>query len=92
MMDNDICVAHMFSTPWERKLANDIVSELGIQGVGFGGKGAFGAPWFNVQGYSGMGDSFAATPMHAWDTIVEGRDAFSWQTGRRLWPLGRTDL
>jgi hypothetical protein len=28
MMDNDICVAHMFSTPWERKLANDIVSEL----------------------------------------------------------------
>src|SRR6185436_8831830 len=31
---------------------NDIVSELGIRGVGFGGKGAYGAPWFNVQGYS----------------------------------------
>ena len=51
---------------------NDIVSELGIQGVGFGGKGAYGAPWFNVQGYSGMGDTFAATPMHAWDTISGG--------------------
>ena len=36
---------------------NDIVSELGIQGVGFGGPGAYGAPYFNVQGYSGFGDS-----------------------------------
>jgi len=23
----------------------------------FGGPGAWGAPWFNVQGYSGMGDT-----------------------------------
>ena len=77
---------------------NDIVSELGIQGVGFGGKGAFGAPWFNVQGYSGMGDSFAATPMKAWDTIFELRDSLSWQKGRHglkfggsyrryIWPM-----
>jgi hypothetical protein len=56
--------------------------------VGFGGKGAFGAPWFNVQGYSGMGDSFAATPMHAWDTIVEGRDVLSWQRGRHSLKFG----
>ncbi|MEA2883822.1 MAG: hypothetical protein QOH32_3078 [Bradyrhizobium sp.] len=27
-MDKNIHVAHMLSTPWERKLANDIVSEL----------------------------------------------------------------
>jgi len=67
---------------------NDIVTELGIQGVGFGGKGAFGAPWFNVQGYSGMGDSFAATPMHAWDTILEARDTMSWQLGRHSLKLG----
>jgi hypothetical protein len=77
---------------------NDIVSELGIQGVGFGGKGAYGAPWFAVQGYSGFGDSFAATPMHAWDTIYEGRDTLSWQHGRHglkfgtsyrwyIWPM-----
>jgi hypothetical protein len=82
----------------ENSEANDIVSELGIQGVGFGGKGAFGAPWFNVQGYSGMGDTFAATPMHAWDTIVEGRDLLTWQKGRHglkfgasyrrfIWPM-----
>ena len=36
---------------------NDIVAELGIQGVGFGGPGASGAPYFNVQGYTGFGDT-----------------------------------
>lgn len=72
----------------ENSESNDIVSELGIQGVGFGGQGAYGAPWFNVQGYSGMGDSFAATPMHAWDTILEARDSLSWQLGRHSLKLG----
>ena len=67
---------------------NDIVSELGISGVGFGGKGAYGAPWFNVQGYSGMGDSFAATPMHAWDTVIEARDTLSAQVGRHSLKVG----
>jgi len=50
----------------ENSFTNDIVSQLGITGVGFGGEGAFGAPWFAVQGYSGMGDTYIATPMHAW--------------------------
>ncbi len=72
----------------ENSESNDIVSELGIQGVGFGGKGAYGAPWFNVQGYSGMGDSFAATPMQAWDTILEARDLLSWHTGRHSLKFG----
>lgn len=77
---------------------NNIVGQLGIQGVGFGGPGAWGAPWFAVQGYSGFGDSFAATPVHDWDTTYEGRDAFFWQQGRHnlqfgasyrryLWPM-----
>ena len=72
----------------ENSEANDIVSELGIQGVGFGGQGAFGAPYFNVQGYSPMGDTYIATPMHAWDTILEGRDTLSWQIGRHSLKLG----
>jgi hypothetical protein len=72
----------------ENSDTNDIVTELGVQGVGFGGKGAFGAPWFNVQGYSGMGDTFAATPMHAWDTVLEARDSMSWQIGRHSIKLG----
>ena len=72
----------------ENNEANDIVSELGIQGVGFGGEGAYGAPWFAVQGYSGFGDSFAATPMKAWDSLFEGRDSLSWQRGRHSLKFG----
>jgi hypothetical protein len=77
---------------------NDFVTQLGIQGVGFGGKGAWGAPWFAAQGYTGIGDTFAATPMHAWDTTAELRDTFAWQRGRHglkfggdvrkyIWPM-----
>src|SRR5215813_13634529 len=35
-----------------------------------------------------MGDSFAATPMHAWDTILEARDTLSWQLGRHSLKIG----
>ena len=72
----------------ENSFTNDIVSQLGITGVGFGGEGAFGAPWFAVQGYSGMGDTFIATPMHAWDTILEARDTLGWQIGRHSLKAG----
>ena len=61
---------------------NDIVDQLGIQGVGFGGPNAWGSPWFAAQGYTGIGDTFAATPMHAWDTMYEVRDAYAWEKGR----------
>jgi hypothetical protein len=67
---------------------NDVVSQLGIQGVGFGGAGAFGAPYFNAQGYSPMGDNYSATPMKTWDTVIEGRDVFSWQRGRHSLKFG----
>jgi len=67
---------------------NDIVTALGIQGIGFGGKSAWGAPWFAVQGYTGIGDTFAATPMHAWDTTIEVRDSYAWQRGRHGMKFG----
>src|SRR5438874_5780885 len=72
----------------ENSFSNDIVSQLGITGVGFGGEGAFGAPWFAVQGYSGMGDTYIATPMHAWDTILEARDTLGWQIGKHSLKIG----
>src|SRR5271157_6300509 len=34
---------------------NNIVGDLGIHGVGFGGPNAWGAPWFAAQGYTGIG-------------------------------------
>ena len=67
---------------------NNIVAELGITGTGFGGPAAWGAPYFNVQGYSPLGDSYLATPMHAWDTVVEGRDTLNWQIGRHSAKFG----
>ncbi len=72
----------------ENNASNDIVSQLGIRGIGYGGKGAYGAPYFNVQGYSPMGDNFSATPMQAWDTIAEARDLLSWQHGRHSLSFG----
>jgi hypothetical protein len=72
----------------ENSFTNDIVSELGITGVGFGGKGAWGAPWFNVQGFSGMGDSYIATPVHMWNTILEARESMSWLLGRHSLKFG----
>jgi hypothetical protein len=67
---------------------NDIVDELGITGTGFGGPNAWGAPYFNVQGFSPMGDNYVATPMQAWDTVIEGRDSLSWQIGRHSAKFG----
>ncbi|MGA3134609.1 MAG: carboxypeptidase regulatory-like domain-containing protein [Terracidiphilus sp.] len=67
---------------------NDIVDQLGITGTGFGGPKAWGAPYFNVQGYSPFGDNYLATPMEAWDTVIEGRDSLSWQIGRHSAKFG----
>ncbi len=67
---------------------NDIVDELGITGTGFGGPNAWGAPYFSVQGYSPLGDNYLATPMKAWDTVIEGRDALNWQVGRHSAKFG----
>ena len=67
---------------------NDIVDELGIIGTGFGGPKAWGAPYFNIQGFSPLGDNYLATPMNTWDTVIEGRDALSWQIGRHSAKFG----
>ena len=67
---------------------NDIIGELGIQGIGCCGKEAFGSPYFNVQGYSPIGDSYIATPMYPRDGLFEGRDTFSWQRGRHALKFG----
>jgi len=72
----------------ESSSKNDIVDELGLTGTGFGGPKAWGAPYFNIQGYSPLGDNYLATPMNAWDTVVEGRDSLTWQLGRHSVKFG----
>jgi hypothetical protein len=72
----------------ESASTNDIVDELGISGTNFGGPRAWGAPYFNVQGYSPLGDNYLATPMKAWDTVIEGRDSLNWQIGRHSAKFG----
>ncbi len=66
----------------ENNNTNDYVSELGIQGVSWGGKGAWGMPYFNVQGYTPIGDSFSATPVQDWDTFLQLHDTWHRQIGR----------
>jgi len=46
----------------EKANGTDLVSELGIPGVGFGGPEAFGLPRWNVQGFEPFGDSLLCTP------------------------------
>ena len=84
-----VAVSRLSMNHWtESANKNDITGSLGIQGVGFGGPEAWGAPYFNVQGYSPIGDSYAATPMHAWDTLIEGRDTVSWLVGKHSLKIG----
>ena len=67
---------------------NDYVDALGIQGIGFGGKGAWGMPYFVLQGYTQFGDSYAATPMEAWDTMLQFGDIVNRQMGRHSLKVG----
>ncbi len=84
-----VAVSRLAMSHWaEDNYTNDIVGQLGIKGVGFGGSAGWGAPYFNVQGYSPFGDSWLATPMQSWDTIAEGRDTVSWQKGQHALKFG----
>ena len=48
----------------ENSDVNDIVGRTrDYRASDFGGPRAWGAPYFNVQGYSPIGDSWLATPM-----------------------------
>ncbi len=72
----------------ENNFTHDYVSQLGIQGVSWGGKGSWGLPYFNVQGYSAMGDSFNATPVQDWDTFLQLQDTWNWQKGHHSLKVG----
>jgi hypothetical protein len=72
----------------QNNFTNDYVSQLGIQGVGFGGQGAWGMPYVTVQGYNAFGDSYAATPVHDWDTTIQVGDIWNKQLGKHSLKVG----
>lgn len=71
----------------ESAYKNDIISELGIGGL-VSYPSQWGAPYLTVQGFSPFGDNWLATPMAVWGTLMEGRDALSWQIGRHSVKFG----
>lgn len=72
----------------QNNFTNNYVAQLGIQGVGFGGKGAWGMPYFSVQGYSPMGDDYNATPVQDWDTVFQVGDTLNREMGHHSLQLG----
>jgi hypothetical protein len=72
----------------QNNFINDYVTQLGIQGVGFGGQGAWGMPYVTVQGYNAFGDSYIGTPVHDWDTLLQAGDIWNKQWGRHSLKVG----
>jgi len=67
---------------------NDIVSALGISGVGFGGKDAWGAPWFAVQGIRGSAIHLPPRRCTRGTRCLNWRDMFAWQHGGHAMKFG----
>jgi len=59
----------------------DLITQLGIPGVGFGGSDAFGLPRFDIQGYDPIGDSLLCTPCQYWNNNFQGGERVTWSAG-----------
>ena len=66
----------------------DLIEQLGIQGVGFGGPDANGLPRFVVQGYEPMGDALLCTPCAYDNTSLQLGTKFSWSAGNHSFKFG----
>jgi hypothetical protein len=66
----------------------DLITELGITGVGFGGKDAYGLPQFVVQGYDPFGDQLLATPSQYHDTVYQFGDHIAKSTRSHSLKIG----
>ena len=76
---------HRFS---ETANGPDLVEELGIPGVGFGGPEAHGLPRMVVQGYEGFGDALLATPSRYFNTVFQWGDRLTWTRGSHSLKFG----
>jgi hypothetical protein len=59
----------------------DLVTQLGIPGVGYGGSDAFGLPRFDIQGYDPIGDSLLCTPCRYWNNNIQIGERVTWSLG-----------
>jgi hypothetical protein len=66
----------------------DLVGELGIPGVGFGGADAYGLPRFNVQGFDQIGDAMLCTPCEYDNQLMEIADRVTWTPGKHSLRVG----
>lgn len=72
----------------EKANGDDLISQLGIRGVGFGGADAYGLPQFNVQGFQPFGDSLLCTPCKYDNTQFQAGDRMSFVAGSHSLSFG----
>ena len=66
----------------------DLVSQLGIPGVGYGGADAYGLPQFDIQGYNTIGDSLLCTPCQYWNNNFQLGERVTWTSGNHSVKFG----
>jgi outer membrane receptor protein involved in Fe transport len=66
----------------ENAFKRDIVGELGISGVQFGGPQVWGIPSFTIPGYAALGDDNFFLPMRLRNNTYHIANNLSWNLGR----------
>ncbi len=66
----------------ENAFGPDLIQQLGIPGVGFGGEAARGLPQFSVQNFSAFGDGTFALPSLLRNNTFQFVDNVTWLKGR----------
>lgn len=72
----------------ENAFKRDIVSELGIPGVQFGGPQVWGIPSVTIPGYSAIGDDNFFLPMRLRNNTYQVLDTLAWNRGSHNFRLG----
>ena len=66
----------------DNAFGEDLIAELGIPGVGFGGEAARGLPQFSVRNYANFGDGTFALPRLLRNNTFQWIDNLTWIRGR----------
>lgn len=72
----------------ETARGEDLITSLGIRGVGFGGADAYGLPRFNVQGFDPFGDALLCTPCEYDNQLFQAGERLNLALGKHSLRLG----